>query len=116
MFITKPLQVIVFFPPIGNHFHEKLQKNLPIQELLNILTCVSSYFLDHTAALANNDILLRIALDNNFPADTRNVLLFFKCSNDDLGTVWNLLLVQFEHFFADDLRHKKPLILIRKGI
>ena len=63
--------------PTWHHFHEELEKHLTLRPLLDLDACPRADLFDHLAALANHDLLLARALDDDARVNAHQLLALF---------------------------------------
>jgi hypothetical protein len=60
--------------PVFEHLHAQVDEHLCVEHLLQFLACLRADQLNHAAALADQDALLRVALDIDNGADIRHLI------------------------------------------
>src|SRR4029453_16229274 len=111
-------QRAVVLPPVVSHLHPALEKHRDPEERFQLTAGRAAHPLEHGAALADHDALLRFVLHEDRRADVealrpRPLLPLF---HPDRRRVRHLLVREVEDLFADHLGHPERLGLIAGGI
>jgi len=103
----------LFFSPVGADFDEEFEEDGASEELFYFLTGALAEFFEGLAFVANDDLFLCVALNNDGAADEVFAfgvvfVLFAEFVYNDFGGVGYFAAVEEEYFFADDFAGEKP--------
>ena len=110
------LSTLLVLAPLGLHADVEIEKHLVVEEPLELLARGRADPLDHVAALADHDRLLRLAVDHDRavqPQDAGSApLRLLEPVDDDGARERNLGVRELQQLFADDLGGEEPLRLV----
>src|SRR5262249_38375385 len=102
--VAEAAQQIFILTPIFENFDTQFKVNLRFHQLFNIGTGRAANLLEHSAALANEDAFLRIALHVDVRRDVgHRAAAFLELSHLDGYAVRNFLLRVEQYLFPDVL-------------
>src|SRR5437763_15390090 len=110
----RPLQIAeeaLVLAPALVYGHVQVEEDLDAQRRFELLTRFRSDLLRHRALLADDDRLLRLALDDDGRVYLDQLLVFFPPVDGHGGRVRQLLLRVREELLADELRGAEALRL-----
>ena len=100
------------FAPGGNYLYKCLQENFVAEDFLEFLAGVGADFLEHVALVADEDFLLRVALDVERGHDPDELGTFFVFFDENGQRVGNFVIHGLNGFLADDFCGEEALGLI----
>lgn len=94
---------LVAVAPVLLYLDKELEEDLLLEESLHVATCHRADLLDGDTAVADDDALLAVALDDDEGLDVDTLVLFLEGFDDDFDGVGDLLLIVEEDLLTDDL-------------
>ena len=89
--------------PITIHLDVELEKDLFLEEVFYIPSCLGAYALERSTGFADDDTLLAVALAVDDGGDANDIFLFDERIHLYLDGIRNLFVVVLEYLLADDL-------------
>src|SRR5208282_2346613 len=100
--------------PVAIDLHQQLEENLPAEDLFELDARGGADFLEHAAAGADHDSLVRFAIDNDGRGDLDELFFFVlaECLDRNCGRKRNLALQFEEKFLAHNFFGEGALGLV----
>ena len=105
--VAEQVELLGGVAPVLIDLDEGLEVDALAEELLEALAGFGGNFLECLALMADDDALLRVALDIDDGVDVDVGLVFLEALHTDLDAVGDLLVVVEEYLLADDLRDEE---------
>src|SRR5512138_662578 len=98
--------------PRAAHFHPDAEVDLAVEETLQVLAGGGGHLLQALAALAEDDRLLAVPLDEDSGLDPPQLALLLEAVDGNLAAIGQLLAERLEQLFAQHLGGEEALVAI----